>query len=198
MCLTAILLLLPLVWNIPVFSDNRAPTITEKAAEQCRQKMEKIKDFAEREESDAELSTRITEEEINAYLSRNLNTKYQACLKSLRLTFKKDFLEGLASVDFDCIQETSQETSPTFVWRLFSGTHVINGRGKVVSGESRGMVQIEQIWFDDSRLPNFLVEEAVELLCKAQNSSFNPMQSSPLPYAIKRIAVHPGYVMIYQ
>ncbi len=160
--------------------------------------MKKIKDFAERDESDGELSTRITEEEINAYLSRNLNSKYQACLKNLRLTFKQDFMEGLASVDFDCIQEKSQETSPAYIWRLFTGTHVINGRGKVVSGEGQGNVQMEQAWFDGSRLPNFLVEEAVELLCKAQNLSFNPLQPSPLPYAIKRITVHPGYIIVYQ
>jgi hypothetical protein len=195
--LTVLLLLFPL-WIIPAHSDNRAPTIKERAAEQYGLKLKKIKDFARQEESGGNLATLITEEEINAYLDLNLDPKYQPCLKTMRLTLKQDTLEGLASVDFDCLRAKSSESYPGYIAILFTGTHVITSRGKVISDSGEGRIELEHAMFDGNRVPNFLVEEAVEAVCESRNLSFNPLQPSRLPYAIKRITVHPGYLMVFQ
>ncbi|MBN2319289.1 MAG: hypothetical protein JXR49_09440 [Acidobacteria bacterium] len=198
MPLIGILILFLLSWTIPAHPDTRTHSISEEAAERFGQKLKDIQDFAPQEESDREQATRITEEEINSYLSMGSNLKYQTCLRTLKMTFKQDILEGLASVDFDCLKEISSTSIPKYISLLFSGTHVITGRGKILSGDGEGRVQLEQARFDNSRLPNFLIEEAVEAVCETQKSFFNPLQPSPLPYSIKRITVHPGYIMVYQ
>lgn len=161
-------------------------------------KLKKITDFDKQEASGRDTVTRITEEEINAYLDLNLDPKYQPCLKNLRLTLKQDILEGLASVDFDCLQGKSSESYPGYIAFFFTGTHVITTRGKVTSDSGEGRLELEQAMFDGNRVPIFLVEEAVEAVCKSRNLSFNPLQPSQLPYAIKRITVHPGYLLVFQ
>ena len=196
--LLSVLLLFLLGWVIPAHSDNRAPTLKERAAERCAQKLKKIEDFPEQVESDGELTTLITEEEINAYLDLNLHSKYQPCLKNMRLTLKEDILEGLASVDFDCLEEKSSGAYPGYIALLFSGTHVITSRGRVISDGGEGRLELEQAMFDGNRLPNFLVEEVVEAVCEARELPFNPLQPSRLPHAIKRITVHPGYLKVFQ
>ncbi|MEJ2247259.1 MAG: hypothetical protein P8Y80_14460 [Acidobacteriota bacterium] len=160
--------------------------------------MKEIEDFAAQEEADKEMATRLTEEEVNAYLSLDINSDNQSCLKNMRMAFKQDLMEGISSVDFDCLRDTSSKTFSAIILRLFSGTHVITARGTIVSGDGKGHIQLEQVRFDDSVLPNFLVEQAVAAVCGKQDPPFNPMQPSALPYNIKKITIHPGYIMVYQ
>ena len=157
-----------------------------------------IREFAGQEETGGERATQITEEEINSYLTLSADSEYQTCLRTLKMTFKLDVLEGLATVDFDCLKEISSKSIPTYISLLFTGIHVITSRGKILSDDGEGQVQLEQTRFDGRMLPNFLVAEAVEAVCESRNSSFNPLQHSRLPYSIKRITVHPGYIIVYQ
>ena len=187
-----------LSWTVAARSDTHPLSVSEEAAERCGQKFKSIREFAGQEESGEERATRITEEEVNSYLILGTDSEYQTCLRTLKMTFKQDVLEGLASVDFDCLKEISSKSIPKYFSLLFSGIHVITSRGKVLSDEGEGRVQLEQVRFDGRMLPNFLVAEAVEAVCEAQNSSFNPLQPSRLPYSIKRITVHPGYIIVYQ
>ena len=187
-----------LSWTVAARSDTHPLSVSEEAAERCGQKFKSIREFAGQEESGEERATRITEEEVNSYLILGTDSEYQTCLRTLKMTFKQDVLEGLASVDFDCLKEISSKSIPKYFSMLFSGIHVITSQGKVLSDEGQGRVQLEQVRFDGRMLPNFLVAEAVEAVCEAQNSSFNPLQPSRLPYSIKRITVHPGYIIVYQ
>ena len=198
MPLVWIFILFSLFWNIPALSDVRAPSVSEEAAESFGQKLKDIQGPIPQEEPFRERSTRITEEEVNSYLSLDLDSKYQSCLRTLRFTFQQDVLESLASVDFDCVKEVSPKSLPKYISLIFSGIHVITGRGKIISDDGEGRVELEQILFDGKRVPNFLIEEAVEAVCEAQDLSYNPLQPSRLPYSIKRITVHPGYIMVYQ
>lgn len=183
---------------LQAFSDTPSPSISETAAMRCNQKLKIIEDFAALEKTDKELTTRFTEEEINSYLILDMASKYKSCLKNLKMAFKQNLLEGFASVDFDCLKETSSKSLPRLIERLFSGTHAITARGTVVSGDGEGSFQLEQVRFDESTLPKFLVEEAITAVCKSQKPPFDPIQPSPLPYNIKKITIHPGYIMVYQ
>jgi hypothetical protein len=193
-----IFILILLSWTVAVRSDTHPLSVSEKAAERCGQKFKSIREFAGQEESGEERATRITEEEINSYLTLGTDSEYQTCLRTLKMTFKQDVLEGLASVDFDCLKEISSKSIPKYISLFFTGIHVITGRGKILSDDGEGLVQLEQTRFDGRMLPNILVKEAVEAVCESQDSSFNPLQPSRLPYSIKRITVHPGYIVVYQ
>ncbi|MBN2243533.1 MAG: hypothetical protein JW793_12675 [Acidobacteria bacterium] len=114
------------------------------------------------------------------------------------MTLKQDTLEGLASVDFDCLKKISLKSIPRYILLLLDGTHVISGSGKIISNNGEGTLYLEKALLDGSRLPNFLIEEAVEAVCKSQKLSFNPLQPTLLPYSIKKVTVHPGYIMVYQ
>lgn len=198
MPLIGLFTLFSLSWTITALSDVRAPSFSEEAAESFGQKLKDIRDFIPQQEPYRGRSTRITEEEVNSYLSLDFDSKYQSCLRTLRLTFQQDVLESLASVDFDCVKEVSPKSLPKYISLIFSGTHVITGRGKIICDNGEGRVDLEQVLFDGKRIPNFLIKEAVKAVCEAQDLSYNPLQPSRLPYSIKRITVHPGYIMVYQ
>ena len=184
--------------SLPALSDTSSKSNSATAAMRYIQKLKEIEEFAAQEETDKEMVTRLTEEEINSYLSLDVNSDNQSCLKNMRMAFKQDVMEGISSVDFDCLRDTSSKTLSAIILRLFSGTHVITARGTIVSGNGKGHIQLEQVRFDDSVLPNFLIEEAIAAVCGKQEPPFNPMRSSPLPYNIIKITIHPGYIMVYQ
>jgi len=116
----------------------------------------------------------------------------------MRMAFKQDLIEGIASIDFDCLKENASTAFSSSLLRLFSGTHVITARATIASGNGKGQIQLEQARFDDNTLPGFLVEEAIAIVFRKQEPPFNPTQPSPLPYNIKKIMIHPGYIMVYQ
>ncbi len=192
-----LILILP-AWTVAARVGTHPLSVSEESAERCGQKFKSIREFDGQEESGKERTTRITEEEINSYLTLSPDSEYQTCLRALKMTFKQDVLEGLASVDFDCLKEIPSKSVPKYISLLFTGTHVITGRGKILSDDGEGQVQLEQARFDGRMLPNLLIEEVVEAVCESQDSSFNPLQPSRLPYSIKRITVHPGYIIVYQ
>lgn len=184
--------------SIPVRGDTMAKSISTVAAMQCIQKMKEIEFFATQEKIDRVMSTRFTEEEINAYLSLDSNSGYQSCWKNMRMSFKDDLMEGIASVDFDCLKETSSAAFSAIILQLFSGIHVITARGTIVGGNGKGHIQLDQVRFDDSVLPKFLIQEVIASVCRKQDPPFNPMEPSQLPYNIKKITIHPGYIIVYQ
>ena len=182
----------------PALSDTPAHSLSKAAAERCRLKLREIEDFAAREGSGGEQTTRFTEEEVNSYIMLDATLKYKSCVKDLKLEFLSDFLEGAASVDFDCLKESPSKSLPKLITSLFSGTHIITARGTLASKDGKGIFQLQDARFDNDTLPRFLVEEAITLVCKNQKPPFDPMQTSTLPFNIQRVTVHPGYIMVYQ
>jgi hypothetical protein len=81
---------------------------------------------------------------------------------------------------------------------MFSGTHTLSVRGKLVSKGGKANFQLEQARFDSGTLPNSLVEEIIALVGRKQTPPFDPLQPSQLPYKIQRIDVHPGHALVYQ
>ncbi len=71
--------------------------------------------------------------------------------------------------------------------RLLSGTHTLTMRGKLRTEAGKGSFMLEEARFDETTLPNFLVEEIISAVGSRQKPPFDPMQPSQMPYRIKTV-----------
>lgn len=172
--------------------------ISRAAADRCAEKFKKIEDFTALKKSGRKRTTRISEQEINSYLELDLKKKYHPCLKSFSAAFEEDKLQGIAFIDFDRLGAASSGPLQKMVGVLFSGTHTLKFRGRLIAEEGKAHFELERAFFDDSELPKFLVEEIISAVGRRQNPPFDPLKPSKMPYEIERVDVRRGYVEIYQ
>jgi hypothetical protein len=178
--------------------NTRYACATETASGECSRKLAAIEDFAQEHEPSKEKTTRFTEEEINACLSPDAESQYKSCIKNFRVSLQENSVEGVASVDFNCLKQTSVEFLHEPISGLFSGTHVLTARGTIISADGEGSFELEEIRFDGVPLPGFLVEQAITAVCMRQDPPFDPLKSSALPYGIRKVIIHRGYLLVFQ
>lgn len=131
-------------------------------------------------------------------MALELSPKFHPCLKSLQMTFEEGNLRGVASINFDKLGSASKKFMPKLLSAVFSGTHILDARGQLLSGSGKASFRLGQARFDNSNLPKSLVEEIITAVGKRQNPPFDPLQPSNLPYRIEKVDVHQGYITVYQ
>ncbi len=172
--------------------------ISKEASDRCAKKVEALEAEAAKTDHRSHPTTRFSEEELNSYLALELKSRFHPCLKSLQVLLGEDSLDGTAEIDFDKLSASSTKTLTKMIARLFSGVHKLSVRGKLVAEGGKGSFQLAEAKFDDSTLPNFLVSEIITAVGKKQKPPFDPLQPSDMPYAIQKVDVHKGYIIVYQ
>lgn len=188
-------------WSLPGAStkpEKTAPGISKAASKRCDTKLKSIEKFGASEDPSSGRTTQFTQEEVNSYLALELSPKFHPCLKTLQMTFEERNLGGIALLDFDKLRASSTKVMPRILSLILSGTHTLNARGRLLSGNGQANFKLDEAHFDDSSLPNSLVEQIITAVCKRQNPPFDPLQPSKLPYRIEKVEVHQGYVTVYQ
>lgn len=172
--------------------------ISREASASCGSKVVRLESYASTQEAKSGQTTRFTENEINSYLAIELSKKYHPSLRSLLITLEESNLRGVAAIDFDALGMHSKSVMARLFARLFSGVHDLSVSGRLVSAGGKGNFVLEEARFDQSILPNFLVEEIITAVGRKQKPPFDPMQPSQLPYQIDRVDVHSGYIDVIQ
>jgi hypothetical protein len=172
--------------------------LTRAAADRCNSKLKSLEDFAAHRKAGQKQTTRFSEDEVNSYLALDLRSNYHPCLKSLSLTFEENMLQGVAAIDFDRLGSTSSRLLPKLLGLMLSGVHTMTVRGRLISGNGKASLRLEQARFDSSTLPKALVEEIISAVGRKQNPPFDPLQPSALFDGIEKVEVHPGYILTYQ
>jgi hypothetical protein len=172
--------------------------ITRASADRCSLKLKAMEEYSAHPNPGRVQTTRFSEEEVNSYLALDMSSKYNPCLKSLKVKFEEARLQGVALIDFDKLGKTSTKFMPKLLGFMLSGLHAITVQGQLVSGNGKASFRLEQAQFDNMTLPKALVEEIVTAVGRKQNPPFDPMQPSQLFYDVQKIDVHPGYVLAYQ
>jgi hypothetical protein len=179
-------------------SDKSTYSFTRSAADKCDSKLKAMEDFAAKRKSGSRNTTRFSENEVNSYLAFHLSKKYHPSLKSLVVTFEENGLQTVASVDFDRLGTTQNKFLPKIMALLFSGTHTLDAHGQLISDKGNAHFLLERARFDESVLPKSIVEGIITAVGRKQNPPFDPLQPSKMPYEIKEVDVHPGYIVVYQ
>jgi hypothetical protein len=168
------------------------------AAATCGSKLKEVENFPKKRKTGQTKTTQFTEDEVNSYLALDLKPKYHACLKSLVMTFEENKLQGVAEIDFDRLGSSSKGVLSKLISLMFSGKHRLSASGELESKNGKANFRLEKAQFDDSTLPNFLVEGIITAVGRKQKPPFDPLKPSEMPYKIEKVDVHPGYIIVYQ
>jgi hypothetical protein len=198
-CLLGAILLLSLPsMAVPASTADSPAPVSEEAAQAFLDKVKEIETFASEPQQEEEKTTRFTEEEINSYLNLYGDTKYRSCLQYFRISFRQEFLVGTASVDFDCLQESSPGSGSRLLTGIFSGIHTLTARGTIENDKGKGNFLLQEARFDSVPLPGFLVEQLISGICMRLEPPFDPLEPSPFPLKIRSIHIEPGQLMVVQ
>jgi hypothetical protein len=104
----------------------------------------------------------------------------------------------MAAIDFDELSMNAKGGLTRLFAQLFSGTHTLTVRGTLQTKAGKGNFVLESAAFDNTTLPNFIVEEIISSVGRKQKPPFDPLQPSTMPYRIDRVEVHSGYIVVYQ
>jgi hypothetical protein len=178
--------------------DAPGPKISQKASDSCARKVKALDAWAARPNRRGRQTTRLSEEEINSYLALELKAKFHPCLTSLQFVLGEKHLSGAAGIDFDKLGMSASKTITKMLAHLFSGKHKLSVAGILITEGGKGNFQLEEARFDGSLLPNFMVSEIITAVGRKQRPPFDPLQPSQMPYAIEKVEVHRGYIVIYQ
>jgi len=166
------------------------------ASESCAAKIKKLDVAAAAKKKQ---TTQFTQDEMNSYLAIELSSKYHPSLKSLVMKFEDDNrLQGVAVIDFDELSMRAKGGLTRLLAQLLSGTHTLTMRGTLQTKAGQGHFVLESATFDDTTLPNFLVEEIISSVGRKQKPPFDPLEPSTMPYRIDHVDVHSGYIVVHQ
>ncbi|GEM_PF-879772 len=172
--------------------------ITPAAARRCAEKLERLEVFAAAGKEGTTQATRFTEDEINSYLALEVSARYHPSLKRVAFAFEESRLRCVADIDFDQLRLESTQLAAQLLARMFSGVHRLSLYGTLWAQEGKARFQLLDARFDSTNLPNLLVEEIISAVGRRQEPPFDPMQPSEMPYRIRRVELHPGWIMVYQ
>jgi hypothetical protein len=181
----------------PALPAESAELVSEAAAQAFLDKVNDIEAYAAGQ-GEGEKTTRFTEQEINSYLSLHGDSKYRSCVQYFKISLAEESLEGTASVNFDCLRETSPGPVSGLITGLFSGIHTLTARGNIQNDNGTGNFRLEEARFDSVPLPGFLVEQMITGICMRLDPPFDPMEPSPFPHKIRSIHIEPGQIMVLQ
>jgi hypothetical protein len=193
-----ILLLTAFLPAAPLQNIAAGPGISKAAADSCAAKVKELSDHAANRTPGKQKTTRFSVDEINSYLAFYLSPSYNPCLKNLVVSFGEDQFGGSAVVDFDKLGETSKKSWGVLVAGMLSGVHNLAVQGRLVTAAGKGSFELQRASFDGMSLPNFLVTEIISAVGRKQKPPFDPMKPSQMPFAIEKVEVHQGYIVVYQ
>jgi hypothetical protein len=175
-----------------------AKGVSKTASDSCAQKVKALADRAATPSARRPQKTRFTEQELNSYLALELKSEYHPSLRSLVLSLGQAKLQAAASIDFDSLGMNSTKFLAKLFARLLTGTHTLSLAGTLVTAAGKGHFVLDDAHFDDSTLPNFLVEEIITSVGKKQKPPFDPLKPSQMPYSIDHVEVHRGFIIVHQ
>jgi hypothetical protein len=184
---------------IPAEAGKSAYTLSKAAAERCSVKLNNLADIAVKRKSGQKQTTQFSQDEINSYLALNLSARYHPCLKSLMLNLEENNgLQAVASIDFDSLKSSSNKLLSKLMGLMFSGTHTLTAKGQLISNGGKANFRLAQARFDDTTLPQYLVEQIITAVGRKQNPPFDPLQPSKIFYEIVKMDIHSEHIIVYQ
>ena len=178
--------------------DNKPAGISKEASDSCGLKVKRLEEYTAKPDPKEKQTTQFSQSELNSFLALELSRQYHPSLKSLLVALEEDRLQGVATIDFDVLSMNSKSVTAKLFTKLFAGVHNLTVRGKLLARDGKGSFQLEEARFDDTTLPNFLVEEIISAVGKKQKPPFDPMQPNTMPYNIERVDLHREYILVYQ
>ncbi len=196
--LAAAMLVLAVQGTSSAQSGGLASGISKSAVDSCDAKIKRLEAYDAAHPSGGHQTTRFSDAEWNSYLAIVLKPNYHPSLREIQLKFEEGRLQAFASIDFDKLNINSTKSVNNLLRSMLAGVHILTVWGRLISDSGKASFRLDEARFDTITLPNVLVVEIISAVGRRQNPPFDPMQPNDLPYHIQKVAVHSGYIEVYQ
>src|SRR5581483_735357 len=142
-----------------------------------------------------QVPTRLTEEEINAYLASG-DLEFPAGVKSVQLQGQPGVITGHARVDFDQVRAGHGTSNPLL--SMFSGVHDVEVVAHAHGAGHQGFVDVDTVSLDGVEIPRFVLQLFVEKYIQPKYPGIGLQSRFPLPDKIDTAVVGAHQVTLTQ
>jgi flagellar motor protein MotB len=139
------------------------------------------------------VSFRLSEQEVNSYLSYTLAKTPRPGIDSVSVKFfEHNYVSTLTVIDFDAMARWSPG--------LFPGPFNLSGRRGVwidlrfSTHDGKVTFKIEKAYYQETKLPLYFAEKIVQTLGAQSPEGFSTDQEMPLPFGLRRASTGLGFV----
>lgn len=130
-------------------------------------------------------TVQFSENEINAYLSANLNRFGTSSPREMTVKFKKDLALITAVVNLeDAKIKFESLLEKAFAW-ILAGTHRLQMEIKLTAKDGRGIYDFESFHVDGLPVPVFVIRTVASQLASRQKTVILPAEPFQLPFNLK-------------
>lgn len=131
---------------------------------------------------------RFTDDEINEYFRYSLKATPRPGLESLTVKlFPMNYVSTFAVVDFDAVERWKPGTIPALLRPALNGKKSIWVDYRFQADRSKLTFSVEKAYFQNVRLPAFVVEKMIEIVAARQPERYDTTKPLPLPFALQKI-----------
>ena len=169
-------------------------------AERFRAKIDAINRFAEKP-GPAPLVTRVTEQEVNAYLAYDAVEQLPAGLTEPRITVLADLsLSGTATIDLDAIKAQRPSRGWLDPLNYLGGTLAVAVVGRLDATDGLVRFSFQSAKVGGVSVPKVVVQELLTYYSRSESApdGLNLDDPYPLPARIREIDIRPGEALVKQ
>ncbi len=129
-----------------------------------------------------------TEGELNEYLQSAQKTNPRPGLDSLSIKlFPANYISTFTVIDFDAVEKWRPGTVPGLLKPVLHGKKAIWVDVRVNANNGQGTFAIEKAYFENIRLPAFMVEKMISVVASRQREKYDTSKPVPLPFGLQKI-----------
>ncbi len=138
----------------------------------------------------------VTEEELNAYLSVQLDQQHQKAVESIALLLKEGTFLTRVEVNVDELQFPVDDVTTAYLRLLLKGIQTLEIEGKLEAENGLATYRVQEARLSGIPIPARLVNNLLSSLGKKNDPPFDPTQPFEMPYGIQSFTFQPGKVMM--
>ena len=141
---------------------------------------------------------RITESELNSYISYLVEQENVAGLETLFVRLHRGSFDTFAVINVDNIpQEDRNFGAQLLMQTLLAGKQYISTEGSLSAVSGRGQYTLTAARIGQANIPPGIVNALIGLVGKKQNPPFDLTRPFRLPYGVQKAEVGQGYLEVW-
>lgn len=138
----------------------------------------------------------VTQGELNSYL--NLSLKMPQGLSDLDVRLEQDLVAARAVVDIEQVKGQMPPAGPFNPLTYLRGRVPVEVKGRIPNGDGFGSLKFEDVRLGGVSVPVSLLEQIVASATRTPDNpqGFDLLAPFRLPYAVKRVRIHPGKAVL--
>jgi hypothetical protein len=130
----------------------------------------------------------LSDAEINDYMKYALRTTPRPGLDSVAVKiFPQNYISTLTVVDFDAVERWKPGTIPGVFRPVLNGRKTVWVDYRFRTENARITFSVEKAYYENVRLPAFLVEKMIEIVAARQPEKYDATKPLPLPFGLRRL-----------